>query len=265
MNLTSSSLKRPVTTLMIFLCVAVVGLISIKLLPLEFFPDMAYPFVGVEVPYPGSTPEEVEREIARPAEEALATISGIKRMFSNCNENSCFIGMLFNWDQEINVKALEAKEKMDGIRHLLPDDLERFFVLKFNTADEEILTLRLSSNRDLSNAYDMLNRNIKQRLERIDGVAAAQVFSMDTREILVAVDKAALESLSISVDQILMSLSMENLNLPAGRVTERHSEYLLRTLGEFQSLDDIRNTIIGSTQAGQPIYLADVYGTLSRF
>ena len=110
MSLTDSSLRRPVTTLMVFLCFVVVGAISAKLLPMEFFPDLDAPFVGVDIPYPGSTPEEIEREITKPAEEVLATISGIKRMESNSGENGAFIFLRFDWGIDANVKALEAKE-----------------------------------------------------------------------------------------------------------------------------------------------------------
>ncbi|MCK5077592.1 MAG: efflux RND transporter permease subunit, partial [Calditrichia bacterium] len=171
MNFTISALKRPVTTVMIFLCIAVIGAISTKLLPLEFFPELDLPFVVVNVPYPGSTPEEIEREITRPIEEALATINDVNNMRSYSRENSTDIVLEFDWGVNTDIKALETAEKMDGILHLLPEDMERYFIFKFNTTDMEMLALRLSSKRDLSNSYDMLNRNIKRRLERIEGVS----------------------------------------------------------------------------------------------
>jgi HAE1 family hydrophobic/amphiphilic exporter-1 len=174
MNLTETSLRRPVTTLMIFVCFIVLGVISAKLLPMEFFPDLDAPFIFVDIPYAGSTPEEIERQITQPAEEVIATISGIKQMESNSYSGGAWIRINFDWGVDTDVKALEAKEKLEGIRHLFPDDLERFFIRKWSTADMEILTLRISSNRDLSNAYDMLNRNVKRRIERIEGVTASR-------------------------------------------------------------------------------------------
>ncbi|MEJ2627998.1 MAG: efflux RND transporter permease subunit, partial [bacterium] len=174
MNLTQSSLKRPVTTIMIFVCFVVIGIIVSQLLPLEFFPDLDAPFINIYIPYPNSTPEEIEREITRPAEEVLATISGIKRMTSNSRENNCNINLEFDWGIDANVKALEVKEKLDGVRQQFPPDLERFYVRKFSTSDWSILTIRLSSNRDLSNAYEMLDRNLKKRIERIDGISKVE-------------------------------------------------------------------------------------------
>jgi len=183
MNLTEFSLKRPVTILMIIVCFIVIGMIASRLLPLEFFPDLDAPFIVAEIPYPGSTPEEIERHITRPAEEVLATISGIKRMISNSSENQSEIVLEFDWGLDANVKALEAKEKLDGIRNQFPADLERFYIRKFSTSDLQMLTLRLSSNRDLSNSYDMLNRNLKRRIERIDGVSNVTLYGVEKKEI----------------------------------------------------------------------------------
>ena len=183
MNMTDVSLKRPVTILMIFVCFVVVGIISSQLLPKEYFPDVDAPFIFVDIPYPGSTPEETERQITRPAEEVLATIGGIKRMDSNSWENGSWVRLNFDWGVDTNVKALEAKEKLDGIRHLFPEDLERFYIRKFSTSDMEILTIRLSSDRDLSDAYDMLDRNIKRRIERIEGVSKVDLYGVEKKEI----------------------------------------------------------------------------------
>ena len=119
------ALKRPVTIIMVFVSLVAIGVVSARLLPLEYFPAVDVPFIAIQIPYQGSTPEEVEREIARPAEEVLATISGIKRMSSSTWESGTWIHIEFEWGVDTDVKALEAKEKMDGIRHLLPADLER--------------------------------------------------------------------------------------------------------------------------------------------
>ncbi|MFA9454210.1 MAG: efflux RND transporter permease subunit, partial [Candidatus Aminicenantaceae bacterium] len=116
----------------------------------------------------------------------------------------------------------------------------------------------VTSDMPTSELKELVEDEVAMRLERIEGVASAQVFSTDVREILVDVDRAALESRMLSLDQILMALRLENLNLPAGYLTERHSEYLVRTMGEFDELEDIENTVVGSTQAGDPVFLRDV-------
>lgn len=254
MNLTDTSLKRPVTTLMIFLCFIVIGIIASQLLPLEYFPDLDAPFIAVEIPYPGSTPEEIERQITRPAEEVLATISSIKRMTSNSGENGCNVQLEFDWGIDANVKALEAKEKLDGIRHQFPPDLERFYVRKFSTSDMTMLTMRLSSNRDISNSFDMLNRNLKRRIERLEGVSKVDLYGVEKKQIRIQLHVDRIIAHRIDINRITETLRRSNLLVTAGKITDGAQRFVVRPIGEFSSVDDISNLIIGENN----IRLSDI-------
>ena len=245
MNLTRTSLRRPVTTLMFFVCFIVLGVISARLLPMEFFPDLDAPFIFVDIPYPGSTPEEIERQITQPAEEVVATISGIKRMESNSHTSGAWIRLNFDWGVDTDVKALEAKEKLEGIRHLFPDDLERFFIRKWSTADMEILTLRISSNRDLSNAYDMLNRNIKRRVERIEGISKVDLYGVEKKEIRIKLSADKIIEHGIDIGLLSQILRRSNFMVTAGKITDHNQRFVVRPIGEFQSIDDIGQVIVG--------------------
>ena len=245
MNLTETSLRRPVTILMIFACFIVIGIISSRLLPLEYFPDLDAPFIAVEIPYPGSTPEEIERQITRPAEEVLATISDIKRMESNSGENHSNIFLEFDWGIDANVKALEAKEKLDGIRNQFPSDLERFFVHKFSTSDMELITLRISSNRDLSNSYDMLNRNLKRRIERLEGVSKVDLYGVEKKEIRIQLSADRIISHRIDIGMLTEMLRRSNFLVTAGKITDNNQRFVVRPIGEFQSIDEIGDLIVG--------------------
>ena len=253
MNLTESSLRRPVTTMMIFLCFVVVGAISAKLLPMEFFPDLDAPFVGVDIPYPGSTPEEIERQITGPAEEVLATISGIKRMESDSGENGAFIFLRFDWGIDANVKALEAKEKLEGIRHLFPRDLERFFIRKWSTADMQMLVLRISSNRDLSNAYDMLNRNVKRRIERIEGVSKVDLYGVEPKQVRIQLAADRIISHNIDIGSLVETLRRSNFLVTAGKITDSNHRFVVRPVGEFQTIEEIGDVVVGNN-----IHLRDI-------
>ena len=165
------AMNRPVTIIMVFVSMIAIGLISSRLLPLEFFPSVDVPFIVLEIPYQGSTPEEVEREITRPAEEVISTLSGIKRLESKSNAMGSQIEVQFDWGADVAVKAVEARERVEAIRDQLPADIRRINVYKFNFTDQPVLTLRISSERDLSTAYDLLNRILVRPLERIEGVA----------------------------------------------------------------------------------------------
>ncbi len=245
MNLAGGALKRPVTTLMVFACFVVIGIISSRMLPLEFFPDVDAPFLGVDIPYPGSTPEEVERRITRPAEEVLATISDVKRMSSYSHENGAWVEMEFDWGIDSNIKALEAREKLEGIRHLLPDDLERFYVRKWSSSDMQMLMVRISSERDLSNSYDMLNRNLKRRIERIPGVSKVDLYGVEKKEIRINLEADRIIAHRVDMAGLVEELQRSNFLVTAGKITDAGRRLVVRPVGELTDVDQIRNLVVG--------------------
>lgn len=258
MKIPEFSVNRRVTTAMLAMILVVLGFIAFTSLGLDFFPDIDFPTVSVVTTYSGASSEDIENTITRPLEQIINTISRVKEVNSMTIEGASVIMVEFEWGTNLDFAAQDIRDQVGLYRNFIPEEASDPLVVKFNLGEFPIIFGGITADRPTLELKKIIEDEVAPRLERIEGVAAAQVFSMDTREILVAVDKVALESLSISMDQILMALGMENLNLPAGRITERHSEYLLRTVGEFQSLDDIRNTIIGSTQTGQLVYLTDV-------
>jgi HAE1 family hydrophobic/amphiphilic exporter-1 len=245
MNLTGSSLRRPVTTMMIFTCFIVLGVIASRLLPIEYFPDLDAPFIYVDIPYPGSTPEENERQITKPAEEVVATISGIKRMNSESHSGGSGIFVEFDWGVNTDVKALEATEKLEGIRHLFPSDLERFYIRKWSTSDMQILTMRISSNRDLSNSYDMLDRNIKRRIERIEGVSKVDMYGVEKKEIRIQLSLDRVIEHGVDIGRLTETLRRSNFMVTAGKITADEQRLVVRPIGEFASIDEIGDVIVG--------------------
>ncbi len=247
MNITELSIRRPVTTVMLFVCFAAIGAISAKLLPLEYFPSIEFPFVQVNVPYQGSTPEEVERLITKPIEEALSTIGGIEDMRSESSQNGANIGVFFGWGADPAVKGLEVLDKIDAIRSTLPSDVERVFVRKESTADQSMLRIRLSSNRDLSDAYDMLDRNIKRRLERIDGVSQVTLYGVEKKEIRILLLADRIAAHNVDVTKLSQVLRDANFSVTAGQITDEGSRFSVHPLGEFRSLAEIEDLVIDGT------------------
>ena len=219
MKHTETALRRPVTTVVVFVALALVGLIASRLLPLEKFPDIEFPGIFIQIPYEGSTPEEVERLITRPVEEALATLSGVERMFSTSTENDSQIFLQFDWDQNMGAKGIEARSKVDGIRHLLPDDVRRVLVFTGSLGDQPVLQLRISSDRDLSDSYDLLDRLLKRRLERIDGVSRVDLHGVDPREILILLNADLIAAYGVDVSYLRDVLTRSNFAVSAGRLT----------------------------------------------
>src|SRR5690606_14754457 len=184
MSIAQLSLRRPVTTIMLFVSMVVIGLIAATRLPLEALPDVSAPFLYVQLPYEGSTPEEVERTVLRPAEEALATMSGVKRMQGNATASGAGVFMEFSdWDRDVAIAASEARERIDAIRQELPDDFRRYFVHKWSTSDQPVLQVRLAGDQDLRWQYDLIDREFRSRLERVAGVARVEIGGAAANEV----------------------------------------------------------------------------------
>jgi HAE1 family hydrophobic/amphiphilic exporter-1 len=241
---TELALRRPVTTTVVFVALALVGLIASRMLPLEKWPDIEFPGIFIEIPYEGSTPEEVERLITRPIEEALATLSGVERMYSSSNEGLSRVFLQFGWDQSMGSKGIEARAKVDGIRQELPDDVRRIFIFTGSLGEMPVLELRISSERDLSNSYELLDRLLKRRIERIEGVSQVELHGVDPREIRVLLNPDRLSAHGIAIDDLRALLEKSNFAVSAGRITEGGQRFSVRPKGEFQSIDDIRNIVI---------------------
>jgi len=239
--LASWALRRPVTTCMMFLSMLLLGAISSRLLPLEKFPGIEIPEIVVQVPYPNSTPAEVERLITRPLEEALATLSNVKRMRSTSTSDSAQVLLQFDWGQDINAQSLEAREKVDAVKHLLPDDIERVLVFQFNTEDMPVFQLRISSQRDLSNAYDLLDRSLRKPLERVDGVSRVTLYGVEPQQIVIRLNQAALLAHQLAPQDITKLLQQANFSLTAGYIENNYQRILVNPVGEFQSQYDIGN------------------------
>lgn len=243
-GLTRFALRRPVTTLMCFLCFVVTGLVTTKLLPLEYFPDITFPGIFIQIPYPGSSPEEVEKLITRPVEEALATMGGIQRMRSTSKEDSATIELYFDWGEEASIKGVEAREKLDLIRDQLPADLERVFVYTGSTADQPLLQLRIASQRDLSTAYDLLDRNLKRRLERVPGVSKVQLHGVQKKQIRIQLNAERIAAHNVDLAALSSLLAKSNFAVTAGQMTDNNQRLLVKPVGEYRSIEDIENIIV---------------------
>ena len=242
MNITELSIRRPVTTIMLFVSMVAIGLIASFRLPLEAEPEATIPFFFVSLPYAGSTPEEVERNLVRPVEEALATMPGIESMNSRANAEGGSIQVRFSdWDKDIAIAASDARERIDAIRDQLPDDFRRYFVQRWSTSDREAVSLRLTSEVDLTTRADLIERSIKQRLERLPGVARVEVEGVARQEVLVALDKDRLTAHGVALNELVQQLQAANFSVSAGQITEAGQRLRVQPRGELQQLQQLRD------------------------
>ncbi|MHB8094593.1 MAG: efflux RND transporter permease subunit [Candidatus Aminicenantales bacterium] len=258
MRLPEFSVNKRVTTTMLAMILVVVGFISLSRLGLDFFPDIEFPTVSVVTTYSGASPADIETTITKPLEQVISSVSRIKKVTSVTTEGVSAVTAEFEWGTNLDFAAQDIRDQIGLYRNFLPPDASDPLVVKFNLSQFPVIFWGVTSDKPLSELKRLIDDDIAPRLERIDGVASAQVFSMDIREIRVNVDKRALESRGLTLDSVVQALQTQNINLPGGNLVERYTELLVRTIGELDSLDDIRRTVVGMSAAGSPIYVDDI-------
>src|SRR6476619_3262401 len=249
MSIAEFSIKRPVTTIMFFVSLFVIGLIAAVRLPLEAFPSVTPPLIFVSLPYTGSTPEEVERTVLRPVEEALSTMSGIKRTEGTARADGAdFLVFFTDWSRNIAIAASDARQRIDAIRDQLPEGLQRYTIQKFDAGDQPVLKVRLaSSTQNLTGAYELIDREFKRRLERIPGVAKVDVSGASPNEVEIAISPDRLTAHGISLNDLTNTLKAANFSLSAGLVDEGGQRLRVEPVGELTDLSQLTDMVIGRT------------------
>jgi HAE1 family hydrophobic/amphiphilic exporter-1 len=252
------SVKKKVTASMLAMILVVLGAISFTRLGLDFFPDLEFPTVSVITSYTGASSTDIENVLTRPLEQVVSAVNRVKKVTSQTTEGVSVISVEFEWGTNLDFAAQDVRDQIGLYKQYLPEEAAEPLVMKFSFSSFPVIFYGITSDIPPMRLKTIMEDEIAPRLERIDGVASARVFSMDEREILVDVDKASLESRGLTLDQVLMALRSENLNMPAGSIVERYSDILVRTMGEFTSLDDIKRTVVGASAKGEPVYVSDV-------
>ncbi|MCL6451690.1 MAG: efflux RND transporter permease subunit, partial [Acetobacteraceae bacterium] len=255
LDLPGMAVRRPVATLMVVLLVILLGSVALGNLAVDLLPNINFPVAIVVTRYSGAGPQEIEQLVTRPVEEAVGTVNRVRRVSSETQEELSVVVCEFNWGTDMDFAALSLREKVDQVKRLLPDDAEDPVVVKLDPALMPCLQLSLSGGRDLMTLRELAEDRIKGRLERLDGVASVQVVGGSRREVQVSLDTEKLQGYGLSISQVAQALRLENLNLPGGRLEEAKRKLLVRTLGQFQSLDDIRRISLqlpsgGAVQVG---------------
>lgn len=258
MKLTKFALDRPVTVLMTFLAVALIGFISWQRLSLELLPSMNYPQITVLTTYENVAPPEIESLVSKPIEEAVGTIQGVRRITSISKEGVSLVTLDFEWGVDTSLSALDVREKIDALRDVLPKDVETPIIVKFDPMSFPIMTLGISGGEDLAELTRIVSDEIKQKIERIPGVALARVSGAVEREILVAVDQGRLFAYGIPISLVVDKLKKANFNFPGGRIEKGNKEIRIRTIGRFENLEDLERVVIAKGTGTIPIFLRDV-------
>lgn len=249
MALPDLAVRRPVTILMGTIALAVFGFLSIGGFPVELLPDVSYPTLTIQTTYPDAAPDSVEQFVTKPVEEAVGVIPGVRDLRSTSRAGISEVVLEFDWGEEMDFASLDVREKLGLVQMPLEADIPR--VLRFDPSLDPIVRLSLSSERPLDDLRQLAERWIKPRFESLRGVAAAKVRGGLDPEIHVDVDIDRLATLGLSMADVAMVLEAENVNRPGGTVQDWGALYLVRTLHEFDDLDQIRRTIVRETPEGR--------------
>lgn len=258
MNLSKFAVKRPVTITMLILIVILFGAISLGKLPIDLYPEIEIPIAIVSTSYSGAGPQEIESLITKNIESAVATVGNIDKITSISSEGNSVVIAQFNFGTNMDFASLEMREKVDLVKGGLPKDATAPMVMRIDPNATPIIQLAMSSTSgDLVGLQSLAEDTIKQRFERLDGVASVNVGGGMTKEIEIIVSPWKLNSYGLSIDQVSQVLQASNMNLPGGVINNGTEELSMRVVGEFDGIDDIKNLPI-ILNSGSVIYLEDV-------
>ena len=258
MNLPEFSIRRPVTVLMASLIAIMLGAIAFIEIPVDLMPEVVYPTISIRAEYPGVAPEEMETLVVRPLEEAFSAAPGVEELSSMVSEGRVYVSVRFEYGSNMDEAANELRTRLDRRRSYLPEDMEPPTMYKYDSAQYPILYLTVSaSNLDAKQLRHFVEKQLQYRMERAPGVAAFSIRGGLRREIHVDLDLKKLRALDLSIASVVQIVGRENVNRPVGPMDEGRFEVLLRTKGEYENLDQIRDVVV-ATRGGVPVYLRDI-------
>ena len=240
MNLSAIAIKRPVFIFMVSAALMVLGVMGLSRLGTDLFPDVSFPVVVVNVPYPGASPREVEQLVTKPLEDAVVSMNGIDRMKTMSREGLSTVIILFKLGVNVEEAATQVRERVSQTRFKLPQEIKEPAVSRIDVGAAPVLTYTLrSEGKSLADIAKYARDVIKPSLEQVDGVAAVEVKGGAEREVHVELDRARIDALGLSPIAIMQQLRSQNLNVPAGHYDEGAREITVRTVGSSTAIEVI--------------------------
>jgi len=234
------AIRRPITTVMALVSIIVLGSIAVSRLPLAYLPEIDVPFIHVEVPYPDSNPTQVEKEIAKPVEEVLSTLSGVKRLSSRSSADGAGITLEFDWGQNLDVVRMQVSEKIEQIKPSLPAGIGEVLIYSFNTNDIPVIQGRISAEGvNLAENYDLLEARVLNPIRRVPGVARVDLDGVAPREINIDLILDKIKEHDLDVDRLIRRLQGASTDVVLGRVDAAGLRYTARAIGTFDSVEAI--------------------------
>ncbi|MEW6447764.1 MAG: efflux RND transporter permease subunit [Bacillota bacterium] len=257
MKITELSLKRPSLMTVIFLSLFILGIYSYSRLPADLLPRMDFPFVAVMVPYPGAGPEDVERKVTKPLEDAMSSLNNLDSLHSFSQEGLSAIWIGFKMDTDVDVAVNEVQRKYNAALYELPPDIEPGTIQQFSINDIPIVQMSVSGNLPEAELYDLVKNEIQPQLQQVKGVSRVMLLGGREREIRLEVQPERLEAYKISLFQLMTAVQGDNKNVPAGKIEQSGKNFIVRIKSQVSDLPELEKIIVSNTESG-PVYLRDV-------
>lgn len=258
MNLADISVRRPIFITCIVLLTLVAGLMSMSRLGVDLFPEVTFPVVTITVPYPGAGPSEIETLVAKPLEDEISTLSGIKRLSSINQEGVATIIAEFTLETDVKYAEQQIRDRVGATRSKLPKEIKEPIIRRLDPADQPVLTVAVKADLKTADLYDLADQRLKPRLEQVNQVGLVEVIGGRKREIHVALDRQKLKAYEISANQVADKIAGNGEDIPSGKKAEGAKETVFRTVGQFKSIDDIKNLVVNFFGNEVPVKVSDL-------
>lgn len=257
MSIYSTAVKKPVSTIMIFIGVVILGIYSYLQLPVDFFPKIDPPIISVFTYYNGANASDVEQNITRKLEDGFGSLTGLKKISSKSKDNISVITLEFEWGANLDEATNEVRNAVGLAERNLPEEVESPTIFKISTSMVPVIMFSVNSTESYAGIKDILDKKLIQPLNRIEGVGSIMQMGAPVRAVMVDVDPRKLDAYNLTVEQIAGVLAANNLNLPSGNLEMGNSDLPLRLQGEFENSNVISNIIVSNSNA-KTVYLRDV-------
>lgn len=257
MSIYKAAVNKPITTLMVFTAVIVMGVYALLRIPVDLYPEIDPPFLSVMTTYSGASAADIETNITKRLEDALNTVDKVKEVTSVSSDNISVITLEFNWDANLSEATNEVRDVIDRIYDFMPDGVDRPTIFKFNTNMMPIVFFAVTAQESYPGLDKILEEKIINPLNRVEGVGSVSMIGAPRRVIYVDADPRRLDAYNLTIEQIGNVIGAENLNMPSGNIKMGEMDYQLRIQGEFSQSSQLPGLVVGNYN-GVPVYLRDV-------
>ncbi|NLF42115.1 MAG: efflux RND transporter permease subunit, partial [Bacteroidales bacterium] len=257
MSIYKTAVTRPITTIMIFVAIMVLGLYSLVNLPIDFYPEMDLPAISVYTTYPGASAEDVENNVTKNIEKGMNSVDDLKEISSVSKDNYSIVTLEFEWGADLAEAANDIRDNLSMISSSLPDDANEPLIFKFNSSSMPVMFFAVTAKESYPGLVKLIEDKVVNPLQRIEGIASVSITGHPGRAIYVDTDPSKLEAYNITLEQLGNAIAAQNIDLPLGSLEMGQFNFPLRVAGKFTESSQIADIAIGNNN-GKTIFLKDV-------